>query len=247
MTYASAQSAQRAQRILRTAGAASLLLFPLMLIVAFAMHYTSVGEFFEINLSYVQVPVDRTIAMFMGDNAGRMYVWPHLFGYFSVPMMIAASLTLGYVLFERAPWFALIGSALTVIGAIFLGGVFAAWLSFAALGNLPADQTGAAVAALTVLTEMKGPLAMTTYLSVFTFLGFMVLAVGLFRARIVPRWSPVSLFLGNVMIMAFMDIDNLMLAGAVLMLAGLAPLSRSLLLGSDRSVEAPGVPAPQPG
>jgi hypothetical protein len=218
-----------------------------MLIVAFAMHYTSVGEFFEINLSYVQVPVDRTIAMFMGDNAGRMYVWPHLFGYFSVPMMIAASLTLGYVLFDRAPWFALIGSALTVTGAIFLGGVFAAWLSFAALGNLPADQTGVAVAALTVLTEMKGPLAMTTYLAVLTFLGLMVSAVGLYRTRIVPRWSPVSLFLGNLMIMAFMDIDNLMLAGAVLMLAGLAPLSRSLLFGSDRSVEAPGVPAPQPG
>lgn len=244
MTYASAQSAKYT---LRTAGAASLLLFPLMLIVAFAMHYTSVGEFFEINLSYVQVPVDRTIAMFMGDNAGRMYVWPHLVGYFSVPMMIAASLTLGYMLFERAPWFALIGSALTVSGAIFLGGVFAAWLSFAALGNLPADQTGVAVAALTVLTEMKGPLAMTTYLAVLTFLGLMVSAVGLYRTRIVPRWSPVALFLGNVTIMAFMDLDNLMLVGAVLMLAGLAPLSRSLLFGSDRSVEAPGVPAPQPG
>ncbi len=243
MTYASAQSAQR---ILRTAGAASLLLFPLMLIVAFAMHYTSVGEFFEIKLSYDQLPIEHTVATFMGDSAGRMYVWPHLIGYFSVPMMIAASLTLGYVLFERAPWFALIGSALTVIGGIFLGGVFAAWLSFAALGNLPADQTGAAVAALTVLTEMKGPLAMTTYLSVFTFLGFMVLAVGLYRTRIVPRWSPAALFLGNVMIMSFMDIDNLMLAGAVLMLAGLAPVSRSLLFGSDRSAEAPGVPAPQP-
>jgi hypothetical protein len=47
--------------------------------------------------------------------------------------------------------------------------------------------------------------------------------------------------------MAFMDIDNLMLAGAVLMLAGLVPVGRSLLFGSDRSAEAPGVPAPQPG
>lgn len=244
MTHDNAKSAQS---VLRAAGAASLLLFPLMLIVAFAMHYTSVGEFFEIKLSYDQLPIEHTVATFMGNNAGRMYVWPHLIGYFSVPMMIAASLTLGYVLFERAPWFALIGSALTVIGAVFLGGVFAAWLSFAALGNLPADQTGAAVAALTVLTEMKGPLAMTTYLAVLTFLGLMVSAVGLFRARVVPRWSPVALFLGNLMIMAFMDIDNLMLAGAVLILAGLAPLSRSLLFGSDQSVEAPGVPAPQPG
>ncbi len=183
----------------------------------------------------------------MGDNAGRMYVWPHLVGYFSVPMMVAASLTLGYVLFERAPWFALIGSALTVIGAVFLGGVFAAWLSFAALGNLSADQTGVAVAALTVLTEMKGPLALTTNLAVLSFLGLMVSAAGLYRARIGPRWSPVALCLGNAVIMAFMDIDNLMLAGAVLMLAGLAPVSRSLLVVSDQSAEAPGVPAPQPG
>lgn len=244
MTYANAQSAQST---LRAAGAASLLLFPLTLIVAFAMHYTSVGEFFEIRLSYTQLPIEQTVATFMGDEAGRTYVWPHLVGYSSVPMMIAASLTLGYVLFERAPWFALIGSALTVTGAIFLGGVFAAWLSFAALGNLPADQTGSAVAALTVLTEMKSPLAMTTYLAILTFLGLMVSAVGLFRARIGPRWSPVALFLGNLMIMAFMDLDNLMLVGAVLMLAGLVPVSRLLLFGSKPRAETPAVPAPQPG
>lgn len=150
-------------------------------------------------------------------------------------------------MFERAPWYALIGTALTVTGAIFLGGVFAAWLSFAALGNLPSDQTGSAVAALTVLTEMKGPLALSTYLSVLSLVGLMVSAVGLFRARVVPRWSPVALFLGNLMILAFMELDNLMLVGAVLMLAGLAPLSRVLLLGAGQPADASGVPAPQPG
>lgn len=239
MTHDGAKSA------LRVAGAASVVLFPLMLIVAFALHYTSVGEFFEISLRYVQLPIEQTIANFMGDEAGRTYVWPHLIAYLSVPMMIAASLTIGYFLFERAPWYALIGSAFTVTGAVFLGGVFAAWLSFAALGNLPSDQTDSAVAALRVLTEMQGPLALSTYLSALSLLGFMVSAVGLFRARVVPRWSAVSLFLGNLMILVFMDLDNLMLAGAVLMLAGLVPVGRSLLSGSDQPAVTPGVPAPQ--
>jgi hypothetical protein len=234
------------KNVMKATGAASFVLYPLMLIVAFAMHYTSVGEFFEISLRYEQLPIAYTVATFMGSDANRMYVWPHFIGYFSVPVMVAASLTLAYVLFERAPWFALIGSALTVTGGLFLSGVFAAWLSFAALGNLPADQTAAAVAALTVLTEMQGALAVSTYLSVLVFLGLMVSAVGLYRARIVPTWSPATLFLGNVMIMAFMDIDNLMLVGAVLMLAGLAPVGRWLLFGSDRA-ETPGIPAPQPG
>jgi hypothetical protein len=47
------------------------------------------------------------------------------------------------------------------------------------------------------------------------------------------------------MILVFMDLDNLMLAGAVLMLAGLVPVGRSLLSGSDQPAVTPGVPAPQ--
>ncbi len=222
-----------AKTTLRMAAAASMVLFPALLIVAFALHYSNLGEFFEIKLRYVQAPIEETIALFLSGEAGREYVWPHLIGYLSVPVMIGASLALGFVLFRRAPWFAVIGSVMTVTGAVFLGGVFAAWLSFAALGNLPADQADAAVAALRVLTEMQGPLAMTSYLSVFVFLGFMVSAVGLYRVGIVPTWSPVALFLGNVMVMAFMDIDNLMLVGAALMLAGLVPVARLLVGGAD--------------
>ena len=63
-------------------------------------------------------------------------------------LMLRNGVTIGYVLFERAPWFALIGSAFTVTGAVFLGGVFAAWLSFAALGSVTPPGT-ATVAVLT--------------------------------------------------------------------------------------------------
>lgn len=237
MTVESAKSA------LRMGAAASMVLFPVLLIVAFALHYSNLSEFFEFELRYVQAPIEDTIALFLSGEAGRDYIWPHLIGYFSVPVMIGASLALGIVLFRRAPWYAVIGSVMTVTGAVFLGGVFAAWLSFAALGNLAADQADAAVAALRVLTEMQGPLAMTTYLSVLVFLGFMVSAVGLYRARIVPTWSPVALFLGNVTVMAFMDIDNLMLVGAALMLAGLVPVARLLVGGAgERTADSEGEP-----
>jgi hypothetical protein len=57
----------------------------------------------------------------------------------------------------------------------------------------------------------------------------MVLAVGLFFSRIVPKWSAILIFIGNLTILVFMDLDNLMLIGAFVMLLGMLPTSLKLL------------------
>ena len=219
---------QKAIKTMQIIGGISLILFPLILMVAFAMHFQSISEFFIFKLKYMQGPVESTVNMLMGSDAARRYINPHLIAYFSVPFMVFASLALGYVLFKKKPWFALIGTLTTLVGSVFISGVFAAWLSFSAIGNMSVNQFDGAVSAFRELTTMQGPLAMTTYLSVLSLLGFLVLAVGLFQSRIVPKWSASLIFIGNLMIIVFMDLDNWMLIGALLMLIGIMPVSKSL-------------------
>ena len=224
---------QKTIKTMQVMGGISLILFPLILMVAFAMHFQSISEFFVFEFKYEQASVASTVAMLMGPDAMRNYTGPHITAYFSVPLMIFASLALGYVLFKKKPWFAFIGASLTLFGSVFLAGVFAAWLSFSAIGNMPPNQVEGAVSALEALTDMQGPLAMTTYLSILSLLGFLVLAIGLFKSHIVPKWSPSLIFVGTLMIIVFMDLDNLMFFGALLMLLGMLPISLKLLKSEE--------------
>lgn len=210
-------------------GGASLILFPLILMAAFAMHFQSIGDFFVFKFKYEQAPIEKTVTMLMGPDALRNFTAPHLVAYFAVPLMILAALTLGYVVFWEKPWLAFIGTTLTLVGSVFLAGVFAAWLSFSAIGNMPANQAESAASAFKVLTEMQGPLALTTFLSVLSLLGFLILSVGLFSSRIVAKWSPSLIFIGNLMIIVFMDLDNWMFIGALLILLGMLPISLRLI------------------
>ncbi len=216
------------KRVMRIIGGISIIMSPLILMLAFTLHFNSLPEFFVFKFKYVQAPIEETVSMLMGPNAARDFIIPHLIGYISVPFMIISSLAMGYVLFRKKPWFAFIGASLTCIGSVFLGGVFASWLSFAAIGNMPSSQIEGAVSAFKALTEMQGTLALTTYLSVLSLLGFLVLSIGLFMSRIVPKWSASFIFIGNLLIIAFMDLDNWMFIGAFLILLGGIPISLKL-------------------
>lgn len=220
-------------KAMQIVGGTSLILFPFVLMVAFGMHFQNISEFFVIKFKYEQVPVENTVTMLMGPDAMRNFIAPHLIAYFSVPFMVFASLVLGYFLFRKKPWFAFIGVSLTLVGSVFLAGVFAAWLSFSAIGNMSLNQIEGATTALRELTRMQGPLAMITYLSVLSLLGFLVLAVGLIKSQIVPKWSPLLIFIGNVMIIIFMDLDNWMFVGAFLMLLGFLPISWKLFKNEE--------------
>lgn len=69
---------------------------------------------------------------------------------------------------------------------------------------------------------------LSSVLSAFTFLGMIVLGFGLYHSRIAPRWSAALFILGNVLVLAFIDLDNWMFIGALLMLVGILPLGMKL-------------------
>jgi hypothetical protein len=226
---------QKVRSALQTGGSLMLLVFPLVLMIAFGLHFTSIEEFFVFRLRYEPRTASEFMANLTGPARMRLYTLPHLVGYLDLPLLIGAALFLGSVLFEERPWVAVLGVVSAAVGAVYMGGVFGSWLSFGAVGNVGPDQVAGAIPALEALTEMQGPMLLTTTLSGLGLLGLMVLGGGLFFTNVVPKWSPALIFLGNLMILVFMDLDNWMLIGALMMLIGGLPISLPYLTGRERA------------
>jgi hypothetical protein len=211
-------------------GAISLVAFPLLLIVAFTLHFMgefNFADFLVLKFTYVQPSPERFMEV-LRSNSPMSFVLPHLILYLALPLAIPAVLYLGSFLFDKKLWLSITGISTSVIGIIYMGGVFGSWLSFSAIGNVNADQVAGAMPALAVMIKEQGMLMMTSMLAGLSLVGFMIIAAGLFYAHAIPRWQAALIFAGNLIIIVFMDIDNLMLAGATLWLIGTLPFLKIL-------------------
>lgn len=224
---------QKAVGLVKKISGISLILFPLILMVAFGMHYDNLADFFTFDLRYVPNSAQGFMNTLTGPNRDRLFTTPHMLAYFSVPFLIISALYMGYIIFPKKPLLAISGVLITLIGSVFLSGVFASWLSFAAVGNVAPDQVAGAIPVLAALTEMQGPMALMTYMSALSLVGLMMLASGLYSSQIVPKWSASLILIGNLLILLFMDLDNWMFIGALLILIGALPLSLPLLQNQE--------------
>jgi len=211
-------------------GAVSSVAFPAILIIAFILHFTgefTLADLITLKFTYVQPSPERFMEV-LRSNSPMAFVLPHLLLYLALPLGIPAVIYLGTFLFERKPLLSIVGISTSVIGVIYMGGVFGSWLSFSAIGNVSADQVAGAIPALAALIKEQGMLMMTSMLAGLSLLGFIIIAAGLFYIRAIPRWQAALIFAGNLIIIAFMDIDNLMLLGATLWFIGTLPFLKNL-------------------
>lgn len=218
-------SKQKIATTLYHVGAKSLIAFPVVLIVAFAIHFMgefAFSDFLKFKLTYEQPSPERFMALFRSSSLID-FILPHLIIYLALPLLVPAVVYLGIFLFERKPWLTILGILTTLTGIIYMGGVFGSWLSFTAIGAVRSDQIAGSIPALAALIKNQGMLMMTSALAGLSILGILIISAGLFFTRVVPRWQVVLIFLGNLMIIVFMDIDNLMLLGATLWLIGALP------------------------
>lgn len=229
----------RVRRALEVAGATALLLAPLAAAIGWSLNYDSLGSFFRFSLESPYLSsgrsgsTERMLEVIRDPAAAfRFLLLPHYFVYAAMPLFIAAAIALAYVLWRSAPWHGVLGAALVAIGAVYFVGVLGAWLSFPAIADVPADQSGNQLAFLTALTNIRGLLLVSTILSTLVFLGMIVLGFGLYARRIAPRWSATLVVAGNVLILAFAGTENWMVLGSLMILIGLLPVSASLLHGT---------------
>ena len=222
----------RVGRLVRAAQSRVLVLLPSLLIIVFALHFGRGRDFFDFHLTYTPSRPSDVVAGLL-SRAGRTSILhdPHMIAYLVLPLFPLCASAL-YALGRRVrPWVSLVGFALTLTGTIYMGGVFGMWTAFyGGIATMDPSARDAATLTLTALTAPHGAFLITTSLAKLTMAGLAVQALALVGARDLPKWSPLAVATGASLFVAFWDLDNWMLIGAVLILVGFRPM-RSQLAG----------------
>jgi hypothetical protein len=215
------------ESIKRLVKGASMTLAPLLLGVGFAIHppqSTSGAEQLRI----------------IAATSGRWDL-AHVIILVSLVLFIPAVLGVMDFMQRRGAWFGLIGGAFVAIGVVF----FAAWVGaegFASstLASLPADQQAALAPAMHAIIDGKGALAFVDTTSVLLIGGLLVLAIGLFVARAVPRWMSVAMAVGVLLLVigASLGSQISLVGGCALLVVGMRAMGVQMLKGAREMQEA---------
>jgi hypothetical protein len=215
------------ESIKRLVMGASMILAPLLLGVGFAIHppqSTSGAEELRI----------------IAATSGRWDL-AHVLILVSLVLFIPAVIGVMSFLQRRGAWFGLIGGTFVAIGVVF----FAAWVGaegFASstLASLPKDQQAALAPDMHAIIDAKGALALVDTTSVLLIGGLLVLAIGLFFARAVPRWMSVAMVVGVLLLVigASLGFQISLVGGCALLVVGMGTMSVQMLKAPHEMQEA---------
>ncbi len=209
-----------------------MLLFPCLFILVFVMHFRRWSDFLVFKTHYVPAPPDRVVSsLIQAHNQWPMIHDPHLLGYLALPVAILCALALYAVGKDARPTASAAALLMTLSGVVYMGGVFGMWTAFyRGLGLVDAKYTEGATATFIALTTPSGAFQLTTTLAKLAMLGFACQGLALFGAKSVPSWAPILIAAGAALFLGFWDLDNWMLLGSLLMLAGFVPIRKCLLM-----------------
>jgi hypothetical protein len=217
-------------RFTRQTQAYALVGLPVLWSLMLVLHFRSLADFFVLRLRYVPVPAaDKVARLIAAQNRWPMIHDPHLIGYLSLPLLVLGAFGL-YALGRRAsPALAVLGLSLTVVGAIYCGGVFGLFTALTrGLGDVDARFAEGAIATYAAATAEHGAYGLTRWLAELALLGIAVQIAALWRAPRIPRWATATVVVGCALFLSFWDIDNLMLVGCLCLIVGLTPISKEL-------------------
>jgi len=100
------------------------------------------------------------------------------------------------------------------------------------LANVDPHHVDGAIAAFAALTAQHGAFLLTTTLAKLAFVGLALQGLVLWRRDVRTRTASACIVAGSALFLAFWDLDNWMLIGSLLLLAGLA-VSQPALESSD--------------
>lgn len=217
-------------RIVRQAQGWALVTLPVLLILVFVLHFHGLANFFVFRTHYEPRPPQEVVrALIAAGNRWSMLHDPHMIAYLSLPLFSLCAFGLYALGRQVRPAAAAIGVSITMIGIIYLGGLFGMWTAFyRGLGDVDPRFTQGAIATFAAQSAPHGAFLLTTTLSKLALIGMAIQILILLRTRIVANWSVIVAASGCALICAFWDLDNWMLIGAVLMLIGFVPMKAQL-------------------
>jgi hypothetical protein len=213
----------------RRALAAALLVFPGVFALVFLMHFHHPADLLHFRLHYVPRDPARVVAaLIQAHNRWPMVHDPHVLGYLGLPLIALCAFAMYVVGKTARPIASAITMMMTVTGTIYLGGVFGMWTAFyRGIGLVDPSQTPGAIETFKALTANQGAFLMTTTLAKLSMLG--IAAQGLALTGRIRSWAVVCIVAGAVLFLLFWDLDNWMLIGTLLMMAGFLQVRRALL------------------
>jgi hypothetical protein len=217
-------------RFTRQTQALALVGLPVLWLFMFALHFRSLAEFLVFRLHYVPVPAaDKVTHLIAAQNRWPMIHDPHMIGYLSLPLLVLGAFGMHSLGRRANPALAALGVSLTVIGCIYVGGVFGLFTALTrGLGDVDARFSEGAIATYAAATADHGAYGLTRGLAELALLGIAVQAAALWRAPGIPRWATAAVAFGCALFLGFWDVDNLMFVGSLCLIAGFIPISREL-------------------
>ncbi len=219
MAHKHQSSLQHAKTIIRITGACSLILAPLLTAIGWGISHDSIASFFSFNL--LRKDTNGTIHLSASSDPYlifRYYLLPHYFIYASMPVYIAAGLTLMQLTYKKAAWYSFAGAILSIIGGVYFIGVLGAFLS---------NPIGSVI--------MTNILKISFALCILVFVGNILLGIALYKTAVIPKRAALVFILGNLLILVFPGIENWMTTGSVLMLIALLPLAKKILFNNTHA------------
>jgi hypothetical protein len=149
--------------------------------------------------------------------------------YLGLPLLPLAALGLYQLGKEARPLASALALLVTLIGVVYVGGLFGMWTAFFhGIPLVDPRHAEGATATYAALTAPQGAFLVTTTLAKLSIVGLMLQTLALLGAPRIPAWAPIVAALGYALVTAFWDQDNWMLIGQVLVLSGMWPLRRCL-------------------
>jgi hypothetical protein len=217
-------SAMRSKSFVSFKGRAAgimMILLPLLMIVAYALHP---------NLLSLEV-MSQASEMIGNFHGNPLWKIAHLLMVCAIPLIIGVTLSLAHLIKEKADWLALIGSTLAIIGAVVLaldkGAYFLVPSAFDTLGD---NVLFALDPGIQAMIDRAGFMAIVWLLPLIS-IGLILIAVGLIKAKVVPRWQGILIIIGLVALIN-PDIDIISLVASVFLLLGLTPIGIGFLSGT---------------
>ena len=209
-------------------------LLPLLLLVVFAMHMRNLQQFLDFRTHYTPPPADLVVRFLVEQGASRpLFHDPHVIAYLALPLFFVTARTLYRRTRDRNPRASALALALTMIGTLYLGGLFGMWTAFYdGLAHVDPAQVDGATATFAAMTAPRGAFLLTTTLAKLTFAGLALQGLLLWSNQLRSRMAAIGIALGSSLFIAFWDLDNWMAVGSLLLLTGLILAARTETLGS---------------